>query len=138
MTKKKKEEQLGELSTLIDSDGSLIDNPELKMTFKAFATVYENNLSENIYKTSIELYDEFPLMGSPSLWQKFLRLPTVRRYIEGFLDEDALKTANQQLKVGSNSSSASKVKTTIASKSTGEDNSNIVVMFLPQKVYLDE
>ena len=140
MANKKNEETKFEkdtLSDLLNNDEKLRENNELFMKYKSYAFIFEQDLSENIYRTSIELADEYPQVASPVAWQKFLNYPIVKKFRNLFLDEEQLKTANEQLKTGKASSSSLKVKENIISKNNEDDNSNIVVMFLPQKNYID-
>ena len=125
------------LSEMLNNDDKLQENQEQFMKYKSYAFIFEQDLSENINRTSIELAEAYPEVASPVAWQKFLNYPIVKKFRNAFLDEEQLKTANEQLKTGKASASSLKVKENIMSKNNEDDNSNIVVMFLPQKTYID-
>ena len=123
-----------ELRQIILEDKTL--KKEDKETFLSYATLYESDLKNNLDLDSIDLNEKYAT-GNPRSWQRFLQHPSVKKYIEGFLDERAAKAADRRLSdEGMKTHEALKVKAVLDAKGSGMDNSNIVVMFLPQKEYV--
>lgn len=123
-----------ELRQIILEDKTL--KKEDKEIFLSYATLYESDLKNNLDLDSIDLNEKYAT-GNPRSWQRFLQHPSVKKYIEGFLDERAAKAADRRLSdEGMKTHEALKVKAALDAKGSGMDNSNIVVMFLPQKEYV--
>lgn len=123
-----------ELRQILIDDKSL--KKEDKDMFLSYATMYEIDLKDNLDLDSIDLNEKYAT-GNPRSWQRFLQHPSVKKYIDGFLDERAAKVADKRLSdTGMKTHEALKVKAAIDAKGSGLDNSNIVVMFLPQKEYV--
>lgn len=121
------------LVTLIKNDGSL--SREDKMAFVSLAKLFEeNDFKENLQLTSLEL-DEKLHTNQPSLWQKFLNHTSVKNFIDEYLYEDMDKRTMAALGSGSfkEANKALKVKEVIDKKKRKDDNTNIIVMLLPQK-----
>lgn len=98
------------------------------------AVKFEEDLFENIDLTSMELYTKYKeITEVPSLWQKFLGHKPVKEYIQGFVNEKARKAANMSMVNPMKASEAVKVSEHLAKNEISEDNSNIVVMLMPQK-----
>ena len=124
---------VGSLSELLKTDPTLKDDPEKRMLYTSYASLFDSELIENLHFTSIELNDKYST-SNPSSWRAFLRHPIVKRYIDGFLNERAEKSADVSLgAVAFKPKDALKVKESMLAKNQGEDNSNILVVFLPQK-----
>jgi len=68
-------------------------------------------------------------------WRKFINYAPIRKFIEDLLYEKADKVAKIQLTQsgGQNTKDALKVQEMVEGKRKGEDNSHIVVMFLPKR-----
>jgi|LGOV01.1.fsa_nt_gb hypothetical protein len=123
------------LVDIIDGDGSFKDDKEKKILFRSYAVLYEQDLETNLGLTSIEL-NALYFTDNPLSWRKFLNHSSVKKFIDGFLQEKAEKLAMKRL--GENTvktTEALKVMEMIDSKKTGADNSNILVVFMPQKDY---
>ena len=84
--------------------------------------------------TSLEL-DEKLHTNQPSLWQRFLNHTSVKNFIDNYLYEDMDKRTMTALGSGSfkEANKALKVKEVIDKKKRKDDNTNIIVMLLPQK-----
>lgn len=142
MTKKEREElekqiekQSGALSEILRRDEQLMEDSERRKLFFGYATLFDSDLEDNLHLTSIELNSKYNT-NNPSLWRIFLRHPLVKAYIDGFLSERAEKTADMALGVAEfKPKEALAVKEQMSLKNKGEDNSNILVVFLPQKDY---
>lgn len=127
-------EKINELESLILGDGS-IEDKDKKMLYKSYAVMFSEDLIANLDLTSIEL-DEKYATGNPVSWRKFLNHPSVKKFIDGFLNERAEKAAMKQIGEGSTKATdALKIKEMVDSKQDKEDNSQMVVVFLPQKRY---
>ena len=132
-----KDNSLSELENLILSDGSLKKDHKKRSLFKTYAVLFSEDLVENLDLTSIELDDKY-LTDNPVSWRQFLNHTSVKKYIDGFLNERAEKAAMKRMGAGAvtlKANEALKIKEQIDSKKKGEDNSNIVVFLMPQKRY---
>jgi hypothetical protein len=126
-----------ELSKLLLADKQLKEDPEKRQLYLTYAGLFMSNFSSNLDATSLELDEQYQTRN-PSSWQKFLKYPVVKRFIDGFIDERSERTANKVIGTSEmKTRDALKVKEQAEIKQKGEDNSNIVVMFLPQKEYID-
>lgn len=124
------------LVDIIDGDGSFKDDKDTKSLFRSYAVLYEQDLEDNLELTSIELDANYST-DNPLSWRKFLNHSSVKKFIDGFLQEKAEKLAMNMLgKTTIKTKEALDVIKMIDSKKTGTDNSNILVVFMPQKVYL--
>jgi len=123
------------LVDIIDNDGSFKDDVEKKSLFRSYAVLYEMNLEANLELTSIELDSEYST-DDPLSWRNFLNHSSVKKFIDGFLSERAEKLAMNRLgQTTLKTKEALDVMKMIDSKKTGTDNSNILVVFMPQKDY---
>lgn len=128
-------EKISELESLIINDGSLKDDKEKRLLYKSFAVMFAEDMINNLDLTSIELDDKYKT-ENPVNWRKFLNHPSIKKFIDGFLNERAEKAAMRQIGEGSTRAvEALKIKEMVDSKQDKEDNSNVVVVFLPQKRY---
>lgn len=124
-----------ELESLILNDGSLKDDKEKKLLFKSFAIMFSEDMINNLDLTSIELDDKYKT-ENPVSWRKFLNHPSVKKFVDGFLNERAEKAAMRQIGEGSTRAvEALKIKEMVDRNQDKDDNSNVVVVFLPQKRY---
>jgi hypothetical protein len=124
-----------ELEEIIINDGSLEKDPKKKMLFKSYAVMFSDDLVANLDLTSIEL-DEKYMTNNPVSWRRFLNHPSVKRFVDEFLNERAEKQAMKQIGEGyQKTTDALKVKEMVDSKKEKDDNSHIVVVFMPQKKY---
>ena len=120
------------LITIIAEDK--IISKDNRPIFSAMAVKFEEDLFENIDLTSMELFIKYrELTESASLWQKFLQHKPVKEYIQGFLNEKAKKAANMMMSNPMKAAEAVKVAEHLSKNEIVEDNSNIVVMLMPQK-----
>jgi hypothetical protein len=135
---KKQQELQIEASTLAEilkKDQVLMEDSEKRVLFSSYANLFDSELLENLHLTSIELNAKYNT-SNPSSWRLFLRHPLVKNYIDGFLSERAEKTADMALGMAEfKPKDAMAVKEQMSLKNKGEDNSNIIVVFLPQKDY---
>ena len=126
-----------ELNKLLLSDKQLKEEPEKRQLYLTYAGLFMSDLNNNLDATSLELDDRYTTRN-PSSWQKFLKYPVVKKFIDGFIDERSERTANKTIGTSEmKTRDALKVKEQADLRQKGEDNSNIIVMFLPQKEYID-
>ena len=111
-------------------DEKLRENPDQRMAFIAMASFYLEDFAENMYKTSIELYEKIPFYSMDS-WREFLNYPIVRKYIKSFKDEKINIIADQSLAEGDKS--AVSIKKAMQEGGPQVNNSNIVLIRLPEK-----
>lgn len=133
--KSKNDEEINENeSKLIQdlrNDEKLRENPDKRMAFIAMASFYLEDFAENMYKTSIELYEKIPFYSMDS-WREFLNYPIVRKYIKSFKDEKINIIADQGLAEGDKS--AVSIKKAIQEGGPQVNNSNIVLIRVPEKI----
>lgn len=134
LNRKNDEKDYG-LSTIIENDGSL--DSEDKVVYLSLAKLYEKDFKTNLGLTSIDL-DEKYHTSQPSLWQRFLAHTSVRNFIDEYIYEDVEKKAMMAIGSGiTDSNKALKAKEVIDKKKKREDNTNIIVMRLPEKGDID-
>ena len=127
--------KISELESLIINDGSLKEDKAKRLLFKSYAVMFSEDMIENLDLTSIELDDKYKT-DNPVSWRRFLNHPSVKKFIDGFLNERAEKAAMKQIGEGSTRAvEALKIKEMVDSKQEKEDNSQMIVVFLPQKRY---
>ena len=100
-----------------------------KMSYISIANIYLDNFDENIKKTSIDMNKEYPL--GIDTWKDFLNYPIVRQYIQSFRDEQISQIADKGLMEGDKD--AVRIKKVMQDKGPTINNSNIVVIRLPEK-----
>lgn len=128
---KKDEKVENELIKSIKKDEKLSENPDLKIEMISMATMFLEDFSENMYKTSIEMNSKIPFYTIDA-WKNFLNYPLVRKYIKSFRDEKINMMADQGLAEGDKS--AVSIKKAMQEGGPSVNNSNIVLIRLPEKV----
>lgn len=124
------EENENKLITLLKNDEKLKEDPEYRMGMISMASMFLEDLSDNIYKTSIEMSLKIPYF-SVDTWKDFLNYPVVRKYIKSFRDEKINMVADQGLAEGDKS--AVSIKKVMQDGGPQVNNSNIVLIRLPEK-----
>lgn len=127
---KKDEKVENELIKSIKKDEKLSENPDLKIEMISMATMFLEDFSENMYKTSIEMNSKIPFYTIDA-WKNFLNYPLVRKYIKSFRDEKINMMADQGLAEGDKS--AVSIKKAMQEGGPQVNNSNIVLIRLPEK-----
>ena len=128
---KKDEKVENELIKSIKNDEKLRENPDLRIEMISMATMFLEDFSENMYKTSIEMNSKIPFYTIDA-WKDFLNYPPVRKYIKSFRDEKINMMADQGLAEGDKS--AVSIKKAMQEGGPQVNNSNIVLIRLPEKV----
>ena len=100
-----------------------------KMSYMSIANIYLDNFDENINKPSIDMNKEYPL--GIDTWKDFLNYPIVRQYIQSFRDEQISQIADKGLMEGDKD--AVSIKKVMQDKGPNINNSNIIVIRLPEK-----
>jgi hypothetical protein len=131
----KTDEKESKLLTDLRNDEKLRENPEIRMGYISMASMYLEDFSENLYKTSIEMYEKIPYF-SIDAWRDFLNYPIVRKYIKSFKDEKINMYADQSLATGDKG--AVSIKKAMQEGGPQVNNSNIVLIRLPEKVDWEE
>lgn len=124
------EEKESKLLKDLKNDEKLRENPDLRMGYISMATMFLDDFSNNLYKTSIEMNEKIPYF-SIDAWREFLNYPIVRKYIKSFKDEKIATIADQGLSEGDKS--AVSIKKAIQEGGPQVNNSNIVLIRLPEK-----
>lgn len=135
---KSAEETENELIKKLKNDEKLRQDPDFRFGMLAMASLFLEDFANNIYKTSIEMHS---LPGAYSFysidaWKDFLNYPIVRKYIKEFRDEKISMVADQSLAEGDRS--AVSIKKAIQEGGPAINNSNIVLIRLPEKKEFDD
>lgn len=139
MTKKEKliYDSLSDLGRILYKDKQLNeDKPRLQL-FLSLAKMFDSDLKNNLKRTSFDL-DEIYATSNHRSWLEFKNYPPVHKYIAQYLDEEQLSLARNAL----DKSSITKVKDAvdiqnqIEGKQAKEQNTNVIVFFMPQKEYV--
>ncbi|MBR1386439.1 MAG: hypothetical protein IJ568_06385 [Bacilli bacterium] len=105
------------------------ENREQRMSYISLATLFMEKFNENINKTSIEMNNSIPV--GVDTWKDFLNYPVVRKYIQSFRDEKIMSVADSGLMEGNKN--AVSIKKSIEAKGPGVNNSNIILIRIPEK-----
>lgn len=124
-----------ELVRRLQEDRDLAADDERKAQFLSYASLYDTDLLDNLKRTSVELDNKYAT-ADPASWLEFLRHPIVKKYVDTYLEETAEKKAALVLSEDAGKPrDALSIQKSIQEKRKGDDNSNIVVLFMPQKKY---
>lgn len=115
------------LVTAIIQDQNLEE--DTRMEYISLAEAFSEDFKTNMYMTSIELDDIHPF--GMDVWQRFLRYPTVNKYIESFRNEAVRKQIDVGLSEGNKNIVA--LKKEMDKDSGKSDFQNFVVFRLPDK-----
>ncbi len=123
------------LLDLIKKDENLQkkENREQKMSYLSLATLFMEKFDENINKTSIEMNNTIPV--GVDTWKDFLNYPVVRKYIQSFRDEKIMNVADSGLMEGNKN--AVNIKKAMEDRGPVINNSNIILIRIPEKVDFD-
>lgn len=103
---------------------------ETKSEYISIASIFLENFADNINKTSLDLNKEIPI--GVDTWKDFLNYPIVRQYIQSFKDEQINLKADAELMQGNKD--AVNIKKVMQNSGPAVNNSNIVLIRLPEKV----
>ena len=133
--KKKIKKKNNVLLDLIKKDETLNkkENREQKMSYLSLATLFMEKFDENINKTSIEMNNTIPV--GVDTWKEFLNYPVVRKYIQSFRDEKIMNVADTGLMEGDKN--AVNIKKAMENRGPVINNSNIILIRIPEKVSFD-
>lgn len=133
--KKRIKQKNNVLLDLIKNDEKLKlkENREQKMSYISLATIFMEKFNENINKTSIEMNNTVPV--GVDTWKDFLNYPVVRKYIQSFRDEKIMNVADTGLMEGDKN--AVNIKKAMENRGPTINNSNIVLIRIPEKVEFD-
>lgn len=124
---------MGAMLDIISNDDGLKKDKDKLTKFKALATLFENDMVSNLELTSLQLNDKYntnDMIG----WKHFVNYAPIRQFINDLLLESAEKKARVALSQGEpDLKEALKVKKMADEEKIGQDNSKIVVVFLPKK-----
>lgn len=121
------------LVELIKTDENLSKDPDLRMSYISLAEVFMEDFANNINCTSIEMDAKQPF--GIDTWKDFLNYPVVRKYIKSFKDEQIDKIADAGLMSGNKN--AIDIKKAMENKGPAINNSNLIIVRLPEKVDYD-
>ena len=133
--KKKIKKKNNVLLELIKKDETLNkkENREQKMSYLSLATLFMEKFDENINKTSIEMNNTIPV--GVDTWKDFLNYPVVRKYIQSFRDEKIMNVADTGMMEGNKN--AVNIKKAMEGRGPAINNSNIILIRIPEKVDFD-
>jgi len=109
------------------------ENREQRMSYISLATLFMEKFDENINKTSIEMNNTIPV--GVDTWKDFLNYPVVRKYIQSFRDEKIMNIADKGLMDGNKN--AVSIKKSMEDRGPVINNSNIILIRIPEKVDFD-
>lgn len=109
------------------------ENREQRMSYISLATLFMEKFDENINKTSIEMNNTVPV--GVDTWKDFLNYPVVRKYIQSFRDEKIMNIADKGLMDGDKN--AVSIKKSMEDRGPVINNSNIILIRIPEKVDFD-
>lgn len=121
------------LLDLIKKDENLKKNREQRMSYISLATLFMEKFDENINKTSIEMNNSIPV--GVDTWKDFLNYPVVRKYIQSFRDEKIMNVADTGMMEGNKN--AVNIKKAMEGRGPAINNSNIILIRIPEKVDFD-
>ena len=126
------------LSEILKKDKQLSeDKPRLQL-FLSLAQAYDEDLKDNLKLSAFQLDDKYHTYN-PHGWLEFKQYPPVRKYITQFLDEQQLAQARQAVSEGfSKTKEAIDLQSIIEGKQKSDQNTNVIVFFMPQKNYFKE
>lgn len=127
----KSEEKESKLIINLRNDEKLKENPDLRMGYISMASMFLDDFSNNLYKTSIEMHEKIPYFTIDA-WREFLNYPIVRKYIKSFKDEKINVIADQGLAEGDKG--AVSIKKAMQEGGPQINNSNIVLIRVPEKI----
>lgn len=135
-TQSKVNQKESELQRILKNDKQLGEDKTRLQLFLTLANFFDSNLKENLVKNSFELDDDYKTYNAHA-WVEFKQYPPVRNYITKFLDEkqysEALKTITRDGL--SRTKDALDVQAIIDGKRKTDQNTNVIVMLMPQKNY---
>lgn len=131
--KKKIKKKDNVLLNLIKNDENLKKNREQRMSYISLATLFMEKFDENINKTSIEMNNTIPV--GVDTWKDFLNYPVVRKYIQSFRDEKIMNVADTGMMEGNKN--AVNIKKAMEGRGPAINNSNIILIRIPEKVDFD-
>lgn len=129
-TDKNDKENENKLIESLKNDEKLKEDAEYRMGMISMASMFLEDFSDNIYKTSIEMNLKIPYF-TVDAWKDFLNYPVVRKYIKSFRDEKINMMADQSLAEGDKG--AVSIKKAMQEGGPQVNNSNIVLIRLPEK-----
>lgn len=121
------------LLDLIKKDDNLKKNRDQRMSYISLATLFMEKFDENINKTSIEMNNTIPV--GVDTWKDFLNYPVVRKYIQSFRDEKIMNVADTGMMEGNKN--AVNIKKAMEGRGPAINNSNIILIRIPEKVDFD-
>lgn len=127
--------KLSALGKILAGDKQLAEDKQRLTLFLSLAKMYDEDLKNNLYKTSFDLDDTYHT-ADPQSWLNFLNYPPVRRYIEQYIEDKQMAEAKRAISEGFvKTTDAINVQKTIEDKRKIANNNNIVVFLMPQKKY---
>lgn len=136
VNKSVKAEKESELLRQLSNDKKLQEDPAKLQLYITLANYYEEDLKDNIFKTSFELDDKYMTFNYFG-WSEFKEYPLVRNYTERFIREIHYSEAQRALNQGgiARTSDALAVQENIEGKREANKNTNVIVFLMPQRNY---
>lgn len=125
-----------QLVKILSEDKQLGEDKTRLQLFLSLAKLFDSELKINLTLTSFELDDKYQT-HDPHTWLEFKNYIPVRKYISAYLDEDQLTQARKMLAQEgiTRTKDAMDVQALMESKNKQDQNTNIIIMFMPQKEY---
>jgi hypothetical protein len=127
---------MSELSKMLSTDKQLNEDPARYQLFLSLANFLDSDLKDNLNKTSFELDEKYSTYNAHA-WLQFKQHPIVRKYITQYLDEEQLAQARKTISQEgiAKTRDAINVQEVIEGKQKVDQNTNIIVFYMPQKNY---
>lgn len=117
------------LIQIIKDDSKLAE--DIRIEFLVLARSYLTEFKDNLSQTSLELDAKYGF--GADTWRDFLQYPSIKKYIDGFMNELIAKNVDQALISGNGTRDAIGVKREMARTSDDHTNEMFVIFRMPDK-----
>lgn len=138
-TKKKasrRDSPLSPLERILSEDRNLKDDPSKLRTMLALARLFDSDLKANLNLHAFDLDDKYDTF-SPQDWLEFKNYGAVVRYINNYIMD--MQAIEAQKKITSdgirNTRDAITLQDSVEEKRKKDQNTNVIIFFMPQKDY---
>jgi hypothetical protein len=128
--------EMSKLVEILSKDKQLTEDKARMQLFLALARLFDSDLKRNLNRTSFELDDAYDT-HNPHAWLEFKQYSPVRKYITEYLDEEQLMQARKSITQDgiSKTKDAMDLQAIVEGKQKADQNTNIIVFYMPQKDY---
>lgn len=138
MSKKIKITESRLTKTLRQDDVLRNEDNEKYLLFIALSTKYTEDLSGNLLLNSIQLEEKYMEDTTSDQWQDFLAHPSVTKYRDKYITEQARNRADLEIISGDKMNQGLAVRDNLDSRGSGDNRFNFVVFRLPRRGDTDD